>query len=178
MSCNPGQTFHRHTSPPALICRICNTLKKYPYLLACRDGEILGYAYTGPFVGRAAYGWAAETTIYLKEGHKRQGMGKTLYTALETVSRAQNILSLNACIGYPEKEDDYVTLNSVRFHEHMGYSMAGKFHNCGYKFGNWYHMVWMEKQIREHSSHPAPVIPFSELNYRGVEDAAKGLSGG
>lgn len=98
------------------------------------------------------------------------------YTALGTVSRAQNILSLNACIGYPEKEDDYLALNSVRFHEHMGYSMAGKFHNCGYKFGNWYHMVWMEKQIGEHSSHPAPVIPFSELNYRGVEDGAKGTS--
>ena len=77
------------------------------------------------------------------------------YTALETVSRAQNILSLNACIGYPEKEDDYLTLNSVRFHEHMGYSMAGKFHNCGYKFGNWYHMSGWKSR-----SGSTPLIPL------------------
>lgn len=143
--------------------RIENTLKKYPYLLAEQDGEVLGYACTGPFVGRAAYGWAAETTIYLKEGHKRKGIGRLLYTALESASKAQNILSLNACIGYPEKEDEYLTLNSVRFHERMGYSMVGKFHNCGYKFGNWYHMVWMEKEIGIHVPSPSPIIPFSEL---------------
>ena len=63
--------------------RIENTLKRYPYLLAERDGEILGYAYTGPFVGRAAYAWAAETTIYLKEGKKKMGIGRALYEALE-----------------------------------------------------------------------------------------------
>lgn len=143
--------------------RICNTLKKYPYLLAEQEGRILGYAYTGPFVGRAAYGWAAETTIYLREGCKRKGIGTSLYTALESVSKAQNILNLNACIGYPEQEDEYLTLDSVRFHEHMGYSMVGKFHNCGYKFGNWYHMAWMEKKIGEHVPCPSPVIAFPEL---------------
>ncbi len=146
--------------------RISNTLKKYPYLLAVQEGEILGYAYTSPFVGRAAYGYGAETTIYLKEGHKRKGIGTLLYNALESVSKAQNILNLNACIGYPEKEDSHLTLNSVRFHEHMGYSMVGKFHNCGYKFGNWYHMVWMEKLIGEHVPCPSPVIPFPELPAR------------
>lgn len=150
-------------TPEEFAKRISNTLKKYPYLLAEQEGEILGFSYTSPFVGRAAYGWAAETTIYLKEGYKRKGIGRILYNALESASKAQNILSLNACIGYPEKEDEYLTLNSVRFHEHMGYSMVGKFHNCGYKFGNWYHMVWMEKEIGNHTPDPAPVIPFSEL---------------
>ena len=29
--------------------RIERTLSKYPYLVAQKDGEILGYAYTGPF---------------------------------------------------------------------------------------------------------------------------------
>ena len=46
--------------------RIEHTLEKYPYLLAQKQGEILGYVYTGPFVGRAAYDWAAELSIYLK----------------------------------------------------------------------------------------------------------------
>ena len=143
--------------------RIENTLKRYPYLLAESGGEILGYTYTGPFVGRAAYNWAAETTIYLKENKKKMGIGRALYEALEKVSKAQNILNLNACIGYPEVEDEYLTKNSVQFHGHMGYRMVGEFHKCGYKFGRWYSMVWMEKMLGEHKERPEAVIPFSEL---------------
>ena len=144
--------------------RIADTLKKYPYLVAESDGEILGYAYTHPFVGRAAYDRAVETTIYLKEGKTKMGIGKMLYEALERISKAQNILNMNACIGYPEIPDEHLTLNSVQFHEHMGYHMVGTFHNCGYKFDTWYHMVWMEKIIGNHGSSPLPIIPFSALD--------------
>ena len=103
--------------------RIERTLSKYPYLVAQKDGEILGYAYTGPFVGRAAYGWAAEVSIYLKEDKRKMGIGRKLYQAIEAVSRAQGILNLNACIGYPDEEDEFLTKNSVQFHAHMGYRM-------------------------------------------------------
>lgn len=63
--------------------RINCTLKKYPYILAKQNGEILGYAYTGPFVGRAAYGWSAEVSIYLKENKRKMGIGRKLYTVLK-----------------------------------------------------------------------------------------------
>ena len=147
--------------------RIENTLKKYPYLVAEKDGEILGYAYTGPFVGRAAYSWAAETYIYLREDCRKMGIGRRLYAALEEISRQQNILNLYACIGYPDTEDEYLTKNSVQFHAHLGYRLAGTFYQCGYKFGRWYHMVWMEKIIGDHRADPAPVIPFSQLDLSG-----------
>lgn len=145
--------------------RIRGTLKKYPYLVAEQHGEILGYAYTGPFVGRAAYGWSAEVSIYLKENRRKTGIGRKLYEALEEISRAQHVINLNACIGYPEEEDEYLTKNSVQFHEHLGYRMAGRFHKCGFKFGRWYDMVWMEKMIGSHEASPAPVIPFPELGW-------------
>lgn len=149
--------------------RIVNRLGKYPYLVAEVDGRMLGYAYTSPFVGRAAYGWSAETTIYLREDCRKMGVGRALYEALEKVSKAQNILNLNACIGYPQEEDEYLTMNSVKFHEHMGYQMVGMFHNSGYKFGRWYHMVWMEKLIGEHKDKPERVIPFRELSGEVLE---------
>ena len=72
-------------TPEEFKARIENTLKKYPYLVAEKDGELLGYVYTGPFVGRAAYGWAAEVSIYLKEGSQRLGLGKRLYQAIEEI---------------------------------------------------------------------------------------------
>ena len=144
--------------------RIKNTLKKYAYLVAEVDGQIAGYAYAGAFKGRAAYDWAVETTIYLDETQKKKGIGKKLYQALEEVSKAQNILNLNACIAWPETEEEHSQMSSPAFHEHMGYRLVGKFHRCGYKFDRWYHMIWMEKLVGEHTPQPAPVIPFEELD--------------
>lgn len=163
-------TFEYEVPSEEEFCRrIQNTLKKYPYLVAEKDGKLLGYAYTGPFVGRAAYQWGVETSIYLREGCTKMGLGKKMYDALEKVSRAQNILNMNACIGYPEVEDEHLTNNSVDFHGHIGFEMVGTFHKCGYKFGTWYHMVWMEKIIAEHPDHPEPIIPFSELEAKTLE---------
>lgn len=139
-------------------------LKKHPYLVAETNGEISGYAYTSDFVGRTAYDHSCETTIYLKESKRKMGIGKKLYMALEEICKAQNITNLYACIGYPEKEDEYLTRNSADFHEHLGYHIVGKFYNCGYKFDRWYHMVWAEKIIGIHHLTPACIIPFPGLD--------------
>ncbi len=143
--------------------RIINTLEKYPYLVAKCGGEILGYAYAGAFHPRAAYGWAAELAIYVKNGCQKMGIGKCLYAALEEILEAQGILNLYACIAYPEAEDEYLTKNSVEYHRHLGYRLVGQFRQCGYKFGKWYHMVWMEKIIGEHLEEQPPVRPFPEI---------------
>lgn len=153
--------------------RIRHTLKRYPYLVAEKDGVIIGYAYAGPFKERAAYDWAVETTIYVDTSRKKMGIGKKLYEALELSLAQQNILNLNACIGYPEQEDEYLTKNSVEFHKHLGYRLVGEFYQCGYKFGRWYNMVWMEKQIGKHTDDPRPVIPFEELKSHGFEPWAE-----
>ena len=130
--------------------RIEEVLKSYPYIVACKDDEILGYAYLHSFVGRKAYELSAETTIYLNPYKKKMGIGKKLYSVLEDIAKEQNITNLYSCIGYVDKEDEYLNNNSVQFHEHIGFRMVGKFENCGHKFGRWYHMVWMEKIIGEH----------------------------
>lgn len=143
--------------------RIRHTLEKYPYLVAKQGDEILGYAYAGAFHPRAAYDWAAELAIYVKNGCQKMGIGKRLYAALEEILKRQGILNLNACIAYPEAEDEYLTKNSVEYHRHLGYRLVGQFHQCGYKFGRWYHMVWMEKMIGEHLENQPPVLPFPEI---------------
>ena len=149
--------------------RMMQTLKRYPFLIAEDHHEILGYAYTGPFKERAAYDWAVETSIYVKMGRTHGGIGKALYAALEEASRRQHILNLNACIAAPVVEDEYLTRNSIDFHAHLGYVLTGTFHQCGYKFGRWYDMVWMEKIIGEHALPPADVIPFAPKWYETQE---------
>ena len=130
--------------------RITNTLKKYPYLVVVKEGTILGYAYAGVFKNRAAYDWSAEMTIYLKYDAVKCGLGRMLYEALETEMKKRGFLNLYACNGYPIEEDEYLTRNSAEFHAHLGYQTVGEFHKCGYKFGRWYNMIWMEKLIGEH----------------------------
>ena len=143
--------------------RMERIMRRYPYLAALRDGRIEGYAYAGPFVGRAAYDWSCETTIYLDPAARKQGLGRALYEALEEALREMGILNLYACVGFPEKKDEYLTANSVEFHAHLGYRMVGTFRRCGYKFGRWYHMVWMEKIIGEHGERQAPPRAYPEL---------------
>ena len=144
--------------------RIEEVLKSYPFIVACKDDEILGYAYLHSFVGRKAYELSAETTIYLNPDKKKMGIGKKLYSVLEDIAKAQNITNLYSCIGYVDKEDEYLNNNSVQFHEHIGFRMVGKFENCGHKFGRWYHMVWMEKIIGEHGG-IREFLKFEETDY-------------
>ena len=143
--------------------RIERTLAKYPYLKAVVNGETVGYAYAGPFHSRAAYAWGVESSVYVREDMRRLGVGEGLYQKLEEALRMQNILNVNACIATPAKEDEHLTMGSVRFHERMGYRMVGEFSQCGYKFGRWYNMVWMEKHLGEHAHNPAPVRLFPEI---------------
>ena len=144
--------------------RMLHTLEKYPYLTATEGDTILGYVYAGPFKERKAYDWSVEVSVYLGENCRARGIGRALYRELEHVLARQNIMNLNACIAFPEKEDEYLTKDSVRFHERMGYTLVGEFHKCGYKFGKWYNMVWMEKMIGDHPDLPADVTPFPELD--------------
>ena len=147
-------------TPEEMRERMRRTMARFPYLAAERDGVVQGYAYAGPFVGRAAYDWACELTIYLDHDARKHGMGRALYEALADRLQAMGILNLYACIGYPQAEDEYLTRNSARFHEHLGFALVGTFHNCGYKFGRWYDMVWMEKIIGEHHPDQPPVQPY------------------
>ena len=143
--------------------RIRNTLQMYPYIVALEESRIVGYAYASAFKERPAYNWAVETTVYLKQNCRGKGLGKKLYLALEDILKRQNIINLNACIAYTPGENAHLDNTSMAFHEHLGYSKAAHFTKCGYKFGTWYDMIWMEKILGKHPDVPGPVIPITEI---------------
>lgn len=162
-------------SPEEFQRRIEKIQKHYPYLVAECDGEIAGYAYVSAFHERAAYAWCAETSIYIEKRYRKMGIGRKLYDALESICREMGILNLYACIAYPETEDEYLTKNSVKFHEHLGYRLIGEFRQCGYKFDRWYNMVWMEKMIGVHGKDQMPVRKLEEiLAFSGEEKRGSG----
>lgn len=154
--------------------RIRSTLVKYPYIVAEEEGRIVGYIYASRFAQRAAYGWAAGTSIYIDRDYHRRGIGKLLYEKLEAILKLQNITNLYAGAADPmDEEDPYLTRNSEHFHEAIGYKPVARYHGCGSKFGRWYNLLWMEKIINEHSVPPKEVIPFSELAESAVQAILK-----
>lgn len=138
--------------------RVAAVTKTYPWLAAEENGQI------------AAYGWAAEVSIYAAWDRRGEGLGRRLYAALEAALRAQGLQNLNACIAWPAADDPFLTKASARFHERMGYRRAAHFHRCGLKFGRWYDMIWMEKLIGAHET-ARPVVPFSSLPEEVLREA-------
>mgnify|MGYP003156935241 CR=1 FL=1 len=140
------------------------TLERYPYLTALADGRIAGYAYAGPFHPRKAYDHAAELSIYIAPPFHHRGLGKALYGQLESILLSQQVFNLYACIAVTKGEDPFLPKDSPLFHRSLGFKTLVCFEKCGYKFGRWYDMIWMGKEIGKRPLHPGAFIPFSQLS--------------
>ena len=143
--------------------RIENISAKYPYIKVLDDeNKIIGYAYAGSFKTRKAYDWSVETTVYVRKDCRRGGVGRNLYQVLEEMLKEMGILNMNACIAVPKTVDLHLTKDSLIFHEKMGFSIVGTFHNSGWKFHTWDDMAWMEKMIGEHVENQ-PAVKFGKI---------------
>ncbi|MCR4956529.1 MAG: GNAT family N-acetyltransferase [Lachnospiraceae bacterium] len=138
-------------------------LEKYPYLvMEDEDETIVGYAYVSPFNPRTAYNWDVELSIYLDENCKGKGYGTTLYHTIEDILKKQNVTNVYALVGVPSgEEDEYLNFTSKKFHEKMGFTVAGTYHRCGHKFERWYDVCCMEKMIGEHKEYMEDFIPYT-----------------
>ncbi len=143
--------------------RIETTLKTYPWLVAEADGVPVGYAYASRFKHRAAYDWSVELSIYVDQNYHKGGVGKALYTELQTLLVKQGVVNAFAWVSFPEVEDEYCTYNSFNFHTHVGFEpscMITKVHN---KFGRWYGLAMLQKTLQPPTDNPAPLKPVNEV---------------
>lgn len=120
--------------------------KNLPYLVAERDGELLGFAYCNWFKPRPAYRFSAEDSIYLADSARGQGLGAQLLAALSQAAEAVGVRKLIAVIG------DSANAGSIGVHRTQGFSHVGVLKDCGWKFGEWRDVVLMEKVLGEGSS--------------------------
>ena len=113
---------------------------QYPWLVWEEAKKILGYAYASAPYTRAAYAWCAEPSIYLHPDAKGRGIGTKLYTALEEILELQGYHVLYALVTEENTE-------SIAFHEKFSYKKQAFFPDCGWKFGRWLGVFWMEKRL-------------------------------
>jgi L-amino acid N-acyltransferase YncA len=113
----------------------------YPYLVAELDGEIVGYAYAGPYRARAAYHWSVEDTIYVAPSSQRRGIGRALLERLIADAELGGFRQMIAVIG------DSANARSIELHRAAGFRMVGTFDNVGFKFGRWLDSVLMQRAL-------------------------------
>lgn len=113
---------------------------QFPWLVWEENGEILGYAYASAPFARDAYRWCAEDSVYLRPEAQGRGIGRALCAALEEILTRQGYRLVYAII---TSENG----NSLSFHRKIGYRFLAEFPDCGYKFGRWLGVIWMEKRL-------------------------------
>lgn len=130
--------------------------RQFPWLVWEQDGAIAGYAYASPPFHRAAYSWCAEVSIYLAPHIQGKGFGRALYRALEQLLALQGYHVVYAIITSANQA-------SLAFHESLGYTFTAAFPNCGFKFGQWLGVTWLEKRLKSVEIPTSRPIPWAEF---------------
>src|SRR4051812_120476 len=122
----------------------------FPYLVATRDGAVLGYAYAGAYRARPAYRFSVENSIYVAADAHRRGVGRALMDRLITESEARGYRLMIAVIG------DSAQTPSIELHRAAGFKLVGAFEGVGYKFERWLDTVLMQRALGKGTSAPPP----------------------
>ena len=154
------------TSPPdgaEMGRRIGKVLGFHPWLVAERDGRVLGYAYASAHRERAAYQWSADVSCYVHADARGQGVGRQLYRKLLAVLAAQGHHAAFAGIALPNDA-------SIRLHESVGFRRVGVYREVGYKAGGWRDTAWYQCILGEPPANPAPPRALHQLGLGVLDD--------
>jgi L-amino acid N-acyltransferase YncA len=155
-------------SPPSeaeMRERLRATLAGHPWLVCEEDGRILGYAYASAHRERAAYRWSADVSVYVREGHRRGGLGRALYAALLALLRLQGLCAAHAGITLPNPA-------SVGLHQALGFRPIGVYPAVGWKLGAWHDVGWWQLPLRERRGAPPALLSMEELRRAPAWEAA------
>ena len=139
------------SEPPTeaeMAARIAVATATHAWLVLEDDGEVVGYAYGGPFASRAAYQWACEVSVYMELGRRRTGGGRALYEALLARLAARGFHMAVAGMTLPNDA-------SVALHRALGFEPVGTWRRIGFKHGAWHDVAWTQRQLAD-GPPPAP----------------------
>ncbi len=111
--------------------------KGWPFLVACDEGQVVGYAYATQFRDRPAYAYACEDSIYISADRTGQGIGRELLAGLKISAARYGFRQMVAVIGGAEPA-------SIALHAALGFEHAGRLAATGWKHGQWLDTVYMQ----------------------------------
>jgi phosphinothricin acetyltransferase len=145
-------TFELDTPDAAEMARRRDDVlaKGLPWLVAERDGQVIGFAYANQFRPRPAYRYCLEDSVYLHEAARGQGIGRLLLAELIAQCEARGARQMLAVIG------DAQNAGSIGVHRACGFEHCGVFKAAGWKFGRWLDVVLMQRALGEGNATDAP----------------------
>jgi len=147
------------TEPPTvevMADRIETIQRRYPWLVATVEDEVIAYAYASDHRQRAAFRWSVEVTFYVAEIARGKGVGRRLYGSLVPMLRAQGFRSAFAGIASPNQA-------SVNLHEAVGIQALGVYKEVGFKHGAWRDVGWWRLGLTSNDTPPTEPITFHHL---------------
>ena len=109
----------------------------FPFLVAEKEGKIVGFGAYGSFRFKIGYRFTVEHSVYVDKDFHGNGIGKLLLSELISLARNQK---LHTMIGVIDAEN----VNSIRFHENMGFKKSGHIKETGFKFERWLDSVFVQ----------------------------------
>jgi len=113
----------------------------WPWLVAERDGLVVGYAYIGSYRERSAYRFTCEDSVYVRPGEEGRGIGRALLGPLLEHARQAGFREVIAVIG------DSANVGSISLHRALGFRMVGTLQGVGVKFGRRLDSVLMQRGL-------------------------------
>jgi len=111
--------------------------KKFPFLVAEKNGIVVGFGTYGPFRFKEGYKFTVEHSVYIRKDFTGNGAGTALLKELIEVAKLNQ---LHTMIGVIDSEN----MGSISFHERMGFKKAGHLKETGFKFGRWLDSVFVQ----------------------------------
>jgi L-amino acid N-acyltransferase YncA len=134
-------------SPAEMSQRIARASERHAWLVAERDGEVVGYAYGSTLNPRTAYRWSCEVSVYVEREQQRIGAGRALYEALLGRLGERGYCMAVAGMTLPNEA-------SVGLHVAMGFEPIGTFRSIGYKLGAWHDVAWVQRPLVDAPASP------------------------
>ena len=100
----------------------------------------VGYAYSWSYRPRPAYDLTRETSIYLDDAARGQGVGKLLYPALLQTLAVAGVHTAVALVALPNPA-------SEALHRSCGFEQVGMLREVGRKFDRWIDVLWFQRML-------------------------------
>ncbi|MGY1742128.1 MULTISPECIES: N-acetyltransferase family protein [unclassified Blastococcus] len=134
-----------------MAARIARAQERHAWLVAeGEDGGVVGYAYGGEWMSRAAYRWTCTVSVYLEPGRRRTGAGRALCEALLARLADRGYRTALAGVTLPNPA-------SEGLHRALGFTPVGTFARVGFKQGRWHDVTWFQRPLSDDDGPPAPV---------------------
>jgi len=114
--------------------------ERYPILVVVQDGEVVGWASLSKWSDRCAYADTAETSFYVKAGHRGRGIGRALKQAIIEEARRLRFHTLIARVAEGSHE-------SLHLNETLGFVHVGTMKEVGRKFGRLLEVHILQKML-------------------------------